>query len=86
MGDGSVGGRICGRVNAATRSALVGSTIRPDQVESLEQMVEAIVALCACSPDVTGRTFVSLDLLADWNVQVRGLDAQARPGPEEASW
>lgn len=53
---------------------LVGETIRPDQVESLEQMVEAVVALCACATEVTGRTCVSLDLLDEWKLAVRGLD------------
>jgi NAD(P)-dependent dehydrogenase (short-subunit alcohol dehydrogenase family) len=59
-------------------AALVGSTIRPDQVESLEAMVEAIVTLCACSPNVTGQSFVSLDLLDAWHVEVRGLDGRDR--------
>ncbi len=57
-------------------AALVGATIRPDQIESIEQMVEAIVALCDCPPEVTGRTFVSLDVLADWQLEVRGLDGR----------
>jgi NAD(P)-dependent dehydrogenase (short-subunit alcohol dehydrogenase family) len=63
---------------AAVRSegadALVGESLRPDQVESLEEMVEATVALCDCPPDVTGRSFVSLDLLADWGLTVHDLD------------
>lgn len=55
-------------------AALVGSTLRPDQIESIEEMVEAAVALCDCAADVTGRTTVSLDLLADWSLDVRNLD------------
>lgn len=58
--------------------ALVGRTLRPDQIEPLEQMVEAVVALCDCAPEVTGRSFVSLDLLADWGIETSG-DA---PRPE----
>ncbi len=54
--------------------ALVGSQLRPDMIESLEAMVEAVVALCDCDEDVTGRSFVSLDLLADWGLTPRGLD------------
>lgn len=46
--------------------ALVGTTLRPDQVESMAQMVDAVVALCDCAPEVTGQTFVSLDLLEAW--------------------
>ena len=42
-------------------------------------MAEAVVALCDCPPDVTGRTFVSLDLLDDWQLEVHGLDGQALP-------
>jgi NAD(P)-dependent dehydrogenase (short-subunit alcohol dehydrogenase family) len=57
--------------------ALVGGELRPDQVESLEEMVEAVVALCDCSPDVTGRTFVSRELIADWGLPVRDLDGRA---------
>jgi NAD(P)-dependent dehydrogenase (short-subunit alcohol dehydrogenase family) len=58
-------------------AALVGDTLRPDQIESLEQMVEAVVALCDCAPSVSGSSFVSLDLLSDWSLDVRGLDGRA---------
>ena len=55
-------------------AALVGDTLRPDQIESTEAMVEAVVALCDCAADITARTFVSLDLLAEWDLDVRQLD------------
>jgi NAD(P)-dependent dehydrogenase (short-subunit alcohol dehydrogenase family) len=58
--------------------ALVGSQLRPDQIESLEEMVEAVAALCDCDPDVTGQSFVSLDLLASWGIEARGLDGAPR--------
>jgi citronellol/citronellal dehydrogenase len=73
------------RVNAVQPAAavltegattLVGDTLRPDQVETLEQMVEGVVALCDCPEDVTGRTTVSLDLIRDWDLAVRGLDGR----------
>jgi NAD(P)-dependent dehydrogenase (short-subunit alcohol dehydrogenase family) len=54
--------------------ALVGRSLRPDQIESLEQMVEAVVALCDCAEDVTGASFVSLDLLDAWDLPVHDLD------------
>jgi NAD(P)-dependent dehydrogenase (short-subunit alcohol dehydrogenase family) len=54
--------------------ALLGDSLRADQIESLEAMVEAVVALCDCGPEVTGRTFVSLELLAEWGLTVHGLD------------
>jgi citronellol/citronellal dehydrogenase len=66
---------------------LVGDTLRADQIEPIEQMVEAVVALCDCAADVTGRNFVSVDLIADWALPVRALDgtpdegrALVRPG------
>jgi NAD(P)-dependent dehydrogenase (short-subunit alcohol dehydrogenase family) len=55
---------------------LVGGTLRPDQIESMEEMVEAAVALCDCAPDFTGHNTVSLDLIADWQLTVRGLDGE----------
>jgi citronellol/citronellal dehydrogenase len=52
---------------AAVRSEgaeiLVGESLRADQVEPMETMVEAVLALCACEPERTGQVFVSLDLL-----------------------
>ena len=53
---------------------LVGGQLRPDQIESMEEMVEGVVALCDCPVDVTGRVTVSLDLIADWGLTVHGLD------------
>jgi NAD(P)-dependent dehydrogenase (short-subunit alcohol dehydrogenase family) len=53
---------------------LIGGVLQPDQVESMEEMVEAIVALCDCPPERTGLTHVSLDLLAELAVRVHHLD------------
>jgi NAD(P)-dependent dehydrogenase (short-subunit alcohol dehydrogenase family) len=55
---------------------VVGSTLRPDQIESMEEMVEAVLVLCDCSAEVTGQVHVSLDLLAHRKVTVRGLDGR----------
>jgi short-subunit dehydrogenase len=52
--------------------ALVGTTVRADQVESMEEMVEAVVALGDC--DFSGRICVSLDLIADLGLRVHDLD------------
>ena len=57
---------------------LVGATLDRNKVESLEEMVEAVVALCACPAEVTGQTHVSLDLIADWGLTVHALDG-SRP-------
>ena len=54
--------------------ALVGGTLRPDQIESMEAMVEAVVALCDCPPDYTGKVCVSLDLIDELGLTVRNLD------------
>jgi citronellol/citronellal dehydrogenase len=53
---------------------LIGGPLPRDQVESMEEMVEAILTLCDCSPERTGRSYVSLDLLRALAVPVRGLD------------
>lgn len=57
---------------------LVGATLRPDQIESMEEMVEGVVALCDCPPEVTGRVTVSLDLIADGALTVHNLDGTPR--------
>ena len=53
---------------------LVGETLRADQIEALEEMVEAVIALCDCPPDLTGRICVSLDLNDELDLTVRALD------------
>ena len=55
---------------------LIGGSLRADQVESMEEMVEAVVALCDCPPDRTGLNHVSLDLLDELGLTVRGLDGE----------
>jgi citronellol/citronellal dehydrogenase len=52
--------------------ALVGSTVRADQIETMEQMVEAVVALGDC--DFSGRVCVSLDLNDELGLTVHTLD------------
>jgi len=39
-------------------------------------MVEAVVALCDCPAERTGRAHVSLDLLKELGLLVHGLDGQ----------
>lgn len=58
--------------------ALVGEKLRPDQIETMEEMVEAVVALCDCDADRTGRVHVSLDLIEELGLQVMGLDGSPR--------
>jgi citronellol/citronellal dehydrogenase len=53
---------------------LIGGPLSQDQVESMEEMVEAILALCDCPPERTGLTHVSLDLLAELGIPIHRLD------------
>jgi NAD(P)-dependent dehydrogenase (short-subunit alcohol dehydrogenase family) len=55
-------------------AALLGDSLRDDQIESLEAMTEAVVALCDCPADLTGRICVSLDLIAELDLTVYDLD------------
>src|SRR3954468_10955838 len=59
---------------------MVGDLLRrePDLLETMEEMVEAVVTLCDCADEVTGRIAVSLDLIADCGLAVRNLDGTER--------
>jgi NAD(P)-dependent dehydrogenase (short-subunit alcohol dehydrogenase family) len=61
--------------------AILGDRLRADQIESLEEMVEAVAALCDCPPDFTGQTTVSLDLIAGWGLAVHSLAGEPRSEP-----
>jgi citronellol/citronellal dehydrogenase len=58
---------------------LVGDILRPDQIESMEAMVEGTVVLCDCGPDLTGRITVSLDNIEEFGLTVMGLDGKPQP-------
>ena len=55
---------------------LVGASLRPDQIESMEEMVEGVLAVCDCPEDFTGRITVSLDLIESMKLEVKGLDGR----------
>jgi NAD(P)-dependent dehydrogenase (short-subunit alcohol dehydrogenase family) len=55
-------------------AALVGGSLTDDQIESVEAMTEAVVALCDCPEELTGRICVSLDLIAELGLTVHDLD------------
>lgn len=55
---------------------LIGGPLRADQLESMEEMVEAVIALCDCSPERTGLNLVSLDLLDELGLTVHRLDGE----------
>jgi hypothetical protein len=44
----------------------------------MEEMVEGILALCDCPPEVTGRIAVSRDIVAELGRPVCGLDGRPR--------
>jgi hypothetical protein len=60
-------------------AAIVGDRLRPDQIESMEAMVEGTLVLCDCPPDITGRVTVSLDNIEEFGLEVRNLDGSSRP-------
>jgi citronellol/citronellal dehydrogenase len=60
---------------------LTGAALSPEQIESMESMVEAVVALCDCSPDRTGLDHVSLDLIGELGLSVRDLDGNPISSP-----
>lgn len=60
--------------------ALVGGLVSDDQIESMEEMVEAVLWCSDCPPDRTGEVLVSLDLVAAESLTVRSLDGvEQRP-------
>jgi NAD(P)-dependent dehydrogenase (short-subunit alcohol dehydrogenase family) len=59
-------------------AVIVGGSLRPDQIESMEEMVEGVLAVCDCPEDFTGRVTVSLDLIASMHLEVMGLDGAPR--------
>ncbi len=59
-------------------AALVGDRLRPDQIETMEEMVEGTVCLCDCPEDVTGQITVSLDNIERFGLTVHGLDGSPR--------
>lgn len=54
--------------------ALVGDRIGEDRIESLEHMVEAVVALCCGGPELTGRNATSHEIIDELGLAVRSLE------------
>jgi citronellol/citronellal dehydrogenase len=67
-----VGPRVA--VKSEGLAAVIGNELPAELFDSQEEIAEAVVALCDCSSDVTGRVVASLDLLAEWNLTVHRLD------------
>ena len=52
---------------------VVGGKLREDQIETMDEMVEGLVALCCCEADHTGHNDVSLDVIATLGLAVHAL-------------
>lgn len=59
---------------------LVGGRLRADQIESMEHMVEGVVGLCDCEADLTGRTWVSGDVVNELGLDVHAIDGSTMDG------
>jgi citronellol/citronellal dehydrogenase len=57
--------------------ALLGDQLPRELFESIEQIVEAVVAVCDCPVDVTGRILESIGLIEQWGLSLRGLNGVA---------
>lgn len=70
------------KVGVLTEGAdhLVGDVFATETFETLEEMVEASVALCAAPADCSGQTLVSLDLIDQWGLQLHRLDGRSLAG------
>ena len=55
---------------------LVGGVVDTSGWESMEEMVEAVLALCHCPAEMTGGIEVSTDLVSRLGLTVRGLDGR----------
>jgi len=55
---------------------VVGKILKPEQIESMEAMVESILYLSTCEPDHTGENEVSLDVIAQNKLTVMSLDGE----------
>lgn len=71
----AVGPRIA--VMSEGLAALMGDQLPAELFESVEEIVEAVVALCACPSDVTGQIWSSLELISEWGLARHDLDGLA---------
>ncbi len=59
---------------------LAGGVLRPDQIEPMETMVAAILALCDCPADRTAGSYISGDLIAEIAAAIAETTAPASAG------
>jgi citronellol/citronellal dehydrogenase len=63
-------------VSSEGADALVGGIVDTSDWESMEEMVEGILALCDCPPELTGGIHVSTELVSRLGRPVRSLDGR----------
>lgn len=71
----AVGPRVA--VMSEGMEAFIGDQLPAELFEPMDDIVEAVAALCDCPADMTGRVAVSLDLLAERGLTARGPDKHA---------
>jgi citronellol/citronellal dehydrogenase len=64
-------------VSSEGAEALVGGIVDTSDWESMEEMVEGILALCDCPPELTAGIHVSTELVARLGRPVRSLDGRS---------
>ena len=69
-----IGAAAATRLAAEGVADIAGVRLRPDQVESMEAMVEGLVALCGCGSDHTGHLEDSLGMIERLGLVVQHLD------------
>jgi hypothetical protein len=53
---------------------VIRGRVSDDQIESMEEMIEAIITLADCPAEFTARSCVSLDLIDELQLTVHALD------------
>ena len=56
--------------------AVVGQILKPEQIESMEAMVESILYLATCGPNHTGKNEISLDIVDNQELTVMDLNGE----------
>jgi citronellol/citronellal dehydrogenase len=72
----AVGPRIA--VMSEGFEAVIGDQLPRELFESVEEIVEAVVALCDCPAEVTGQIAESLRLIDEWDLSVHRLSSPAQ--------
>ena len=72
----AIGPRVA--VRSEGMAELMGDSLPSELFESVEEITEAVVALCDCDTETTGTVRYSLDLIEQWGLPVRDLSGLPR--------